>query len=102
MEVAEDFANGRTTAKELKSASTAAAQCTMDEDELIAEGIDAYLGNLATVAAMQAAGKPCNPFLVSQNAAVASETEEEEKAAQCDLLREILGNPFQTRIQSGG
>jgi len=94
VEIAEDFANGRATAKELKAASIAAAQCTMDDEEILDAGIDLHYSNLAIVAAMQASAKPCNPFLVSQNAAEASETEEEEKAAQCGLLRDVVGNPF--------
>lgn len=90
VEVAEEFANGRATAKQLNAASVAAGRCTLEDEEILEEGIESYLNNLALVAAMQAACKPFNPLNVALNAAKASENEEAEKAAQCSLLRDFV------------
>lgn len=53
VETAEAFVEGRTTAKEMKAATIAAARCTMEDEEIIDGGLDLYYANLAIVAAMQ-------------------------------------------------
>jgi hypothetical protein len=101
VEIAEEFAHGRATAKQLRQANQAAARCTMEDEEILAaasapgSGLKLYRSNRALLAALQASAKPCNPLFVAQNAAEASDNVEAERAAQCALLRDVIGNPFE-------
>jgi hypothetical protein len=99
VEIAEAFANGQATAKQLRDASIAAGRCMMEDEEILDEGIDSYLSNLAIIATMQTSAKPFNPLNVSENAAQASANAEAEKAAQCRLLRDIVGSPFKSNAR---
>lgn len=99
VEVAEAFVNGQATAKQMRAASLAVGRYIMDDEEILDEGIDCYHQNLALIAAMQTSSKPCNPLNVSENAAQASGNDVAERAAQCHLLREIVGNPFRSNAR---
>jgi hypothetical protein len=105
VETAEEFADGNATRKQLREANSAATACTMDDEEIVAaalsqgNGLELCRSNQALMAAVVASAETCNPLFAAQNAAEASGNEKAERAAQCNLLRDVIGNPF--HVNSG-
>jgi hypothetical protein len=105
MKIAEEFAKGSATGKQLREANYAAAACTVEDEEIVAaalsqgNGLELCRSNQALLAAVVASAETCNPLFAAQNAAEASGNEKAERAAQCNLLRDLIGNPFQ--VNSG-
>src|SRR5262249_13202346 len=95
VETAEHFAEGLTHARELSAAWAAAGQATAEAE---ATGGAA---RLAAGAALAAAGAEAWAAWGAAWAAAAARNRatgngKAERAAQCDLLRDIFGNPFAT------
>jgi len=94
--IAQQFADGKGTAKHLREASHAAARCTLELEEI--GDLEEYRANQAVLAVLNASGQPLSPLFAARNAAEASGNEATEREAQCHLIRDVFGNPFRAAV----
>jgi hypothetical protein len=92
VEVAERFADGAATARELRAALVAAARATDLHDPM--SGLAGYRAESAATAAVNAAGPRAALRSACENAADAVTDRAAERAAQAALLRCVFGNPL--------
>lgn len=93
VEVIEQFADGSATKKQLwKACRTVAGHC-LELEEIT--DLELYRTNQALVAVLNASGHPFNPLFAADGAAEAMQEPAAEREAQCRLLRDVIGEPFQ-------
>ncbi len=92
MEIAELFADGNATKKELKDAARAASRAAEDSDE--PDIWKRYRSERALIVAKQAASDSRNVRFAAVNSADLAPHPKAERIQQSHLLRDIFGNPF--------
>ncbi len=92
VEVAERFANGEATGKELRSARTAVARATANYDPM--DGLSEYQADQALTATLNAVAEWGQTVFAAECAADAVPDKTAEQTVQSHLLRDIFGNPF--------
>jgi hypothetical protein len=91
-EVAEKYADGKATKKDLGAAHLAAVRDTVEPEDIT--NLAEYNANNALFAAVNASGDRSRLMYAAECATDAASDRALEAARQCVLLRDILGNPF--------
>ncbi len=102
LEIAEQYADGTVTSKDLKEICHEVARSIAEPEEIIEAGIDLYRADQALLAVVNAADVPVSAWFAAEAAAEAADSPAgnklKEKAVQCKLIREVFGNPFRIKV----